>query len=351
MRSRMLIAIAACVAIASLTAGMVVLPGTALAADSIVEIPVSFQVKNVNETTVVCPSDGKDYTVRGHLTGPASKLRNPGAVTLYLHAVTQGEFYFRFRGVEGYDYTRQQAENGHVSVTIDRLGYGTSDKPPGNESCFGSQATVAHQIVQALRSGDYEAKDGHSPEFDQVFISGHSAGGLIATIESYSFNDTDGLINFAWAELGASLFTVMQLVDTDLRCLRGGDKDMPNYTPFGNDPEGILFFSASREVRDAVPAPAPDPCGDHLSFPQGMAADALGVSLYRKPVLLLFGDKDKLFPPPAGQLQKALYLRNNDVTLTMLPDTAHGALYEATHLQTVEIIDRWLDDHESKGTH
>ncbi|MBV9313194.1 MAG: hypothetical protein JO100_05485 [Pseudonocardia sp.] len=52
-----------------------------MSADSIADIPVSFHVTNVNKT-VACIADGKNYTVRGHLTGPASKIHNPDAVTL-----------------------------------------------------------------------------------------------------------------------------------------------------------------------------------------------------------------------------------------------------------------------------
>ncbi|MBV9313195.1 MAG: hypothetical protein JO100_05490 [Pseudonocardia sp.] len=63
-------------------------------------------------------------------------------------------------------------------------------------------------------------------------------------------------------------------------------------------------------------------------------------------MLLLFGDEDKLFPPPADKIQKDQYLLNSDVILEILPNTAHGILYEATHLLTVEITDRWLDKHE-----
>ena len=35
------------------------------------DLPVSFQhIKNINDSGVPCESDGGDYTVRGHLTGP-----------------------------------------------------------------------------------------------------------------------------------------------------------------------------------------------------------------------------------------------------------------------------------------
>src|SRR5688572_29160147 len=126
------------------------------AAEGVVELPVAFAVKNTNTTEVPCQSDGTDYTVKGHLVAPAAALDSPKAATLYLHAVTFGEYYWRFKGVPGYDYASNMAERGHVSVAIDRIGYGESGRPDGNSgTCFGSEADVAHQIVQSLRNGSY----------------------------------------------------------------------------------------------------------------------------------------------------------------------------------------------------
>jgi hypothetical protein len=76
-------------------------PATAQAGqDHVVELPVTFSVKNTNHTPVVCQSDGKDYTVRGHIVAPRSALEHPTAATLYLHAVTWGEYYFNFKDVD-----------------------------------------------------------------------------------------------------------------------------------------------------------------------------------------------------------------------------------------------------------
>src|SRR5207244_10292907 len=44
----------------------------ARAADTILELPVSFQVVNTNTSGAACPFDGLPYTVRGHLVGPQS---------------------------------------------------------------------------------------------------------------------------------------------------------------------------------------------------------------------------------------------------------------------------------------
>lgn len=318
------------------------------AAGDIVTLPVSFAVTNTNHTLVPCASDGKPYTIRGHITAPAAALANPTAATLYLHAVTQGEFYWQFNAVPGYNVAQQQAANGHVSVTIDRLGYGASDKPPGLGSCVGSQADTANQVITALRTGSYTTEGAASVRFPKVFLAGHSAGGLIATVVAWNFpKNIDGLINFGWADTTTSVFLVSQLANTTLRCALGGDAGAPrNYAKFGPDGDRILFYSATPEVRAAVgPLTNPDPCGDILSFNGAIAADVAGIAATTAPVLLVAGEKDALFSPTNLQLQKTRYLGNPDVQLTVLADTAHGFNYEASHLQSVALVDAWLKSH------
>ena len=56
------------------------------------------------------------------------------------------------------------ARAGHVSVTVDRLGYGASGHPPTASSvCIGSQADVAHQIVQAAEGRVATRSQGGKP--------------------------------------------------------------------------------------------------------------------------------------------------------------------------------------------
>ncbi|HEY2832777.1 MAG TPA: alpha/beta hydrolase, partial [Sporichthyaceae bacterium] len=71
---------------------------TSAADTAVMSIPVSFPVENTNNTSVACTSDGKDYTIRGHIVATRAALAHPDAATLYLHAVTQGEFYWNFKG-------------------------------------------------------------------------------------------------------------------------------------------------------------------------------------------------------------------------------------------------------------
>ncbi|MGQ0466068.1 MAG: alpha/beta fold hydrolase [Sporichthyaceae bacterium] len=340
-------------ATAAALAGLLAAPSLAhgsaaqAAEGGVVSIPVEFKVKNTNRTPVVCstPVDGKEYTIRGNIVALESVLKNAKAATLYLHAVTQGEFYWNLP-VEGYDHVNQMAKKGHVSVTINRLGYGNSDKPPGLESCFGSQADTSNQVLAALKSGEYTAKSGTAPKFDKVFVAGHSAGGLTATIMAYAFDDAAGLINYGWNDQPSAAFTFTEAFDTNGRCLRSAagqfETTPKNYTPFGTDKERILFHSAPKEVRAASPAPAPDPCGDLLSFQDGIAANARGVASTTIPVLIIGGANDSLFPPPGMEIQAKRYTSSSSVTFKEFAETGHGFGYEASAKDQRELVSEWL---------
>jgi hypothetical protein len=244
----------------ALAVSTAVIPATppAGAADDIVELPVTFKVNNHNHSLVPCPADGKDYSIAGHIVAPAKALDDAKAATLYLHAVTFGEYYWRFKAVPGYDYASIMARKGHVSVTIDRLGYGSSPKPEGNAgTCFGSEADVAHQIVEQLKGGRYNL-DGRAPvAFKKVFTAGSSVGGMTAHIEAYSTSSTDGLINFGWGDHNISQYAFDEYNDLMRRCFEGGDKGTPGYAAFAkNSRDTFYFHSATPEVRAAVTASA-----------------------------------------------------------------------------------------------
>jgi pimeloyl-ACP methyl ester carboxylesterase len=317
------------------------------AAGGIVELPVAFKVNNHNHSSVPCPADGNDYTVKGHVVAPAAALDEAKAATLYLHAVTFGEYYWRFKAVPGYDYASIMAEKGHVSVTIDRLGYGSSPKPEGNAgTCFGSEADVAHQIIEQLKSGKYSL-DGHDPvAFKKVFTAGSSVGGLTAHIEAYSMGGIDGLINFGWGDHNISQYAFNEYNDLMRRCFEGGDKGTPGYAAFAkNSKEKFYFASATPEVRAAVPAPHPDPCGQARSIPPGIFSDEVNLARIDVPVLLVFGDKDAIFSPDAAKQQASRYLGSPEVTLEMIPNTSHFPMLEATLPTTIAAVDKWLARH------
>ena len=239
-------------------------PGAAAqaASDEVVDIPVAFKVANVDRSGVPCPTDLSTRTVRGHLTAPRRLLDapSPPPVTLYLHSLSTGEWQWRWRTSPGVDYATEMARRGLASVTIDRLGYGASDRPHGMLLCAGGSADVVHQIVRALRSGTYSAAPGAAPRFGRVVVAGHSLGGLTAEVEAYSFKDVDGLILLGYADGGTNIQAADVVTGTAMftDCLTTG------YAHFAPpERQRQAFYGVPADITDAaMRMRSPDPCGE-----------------------------------------------------------------------------------------
>src|SRR5205814_5434408 len=112
-----------------------------------------------------------------------------------------GEWNWDLKGVPGYDYAAEMAKQGHVSLTLDELGYGASGHPAnGNETCEGAEADITHQIIQKLRHGLYTLGEYPGIEFSKVVLAGHDVGGAVAEIEAYSYAVIDGLSLISFAD-------------------------------------------------------------------------------------------------------------------------------------------------------
>jgi pimeloyl-ACP methyl ester carboxylesterase len=306
----------------------------------VTSVPVAFQVKNTNTTAAPgCTPDGATYTVRGHLTGPSRLLLKQGkrrGATLYLHGLGLGEWLWRFRQVPRYDFVQGMARAGHVSVTVDRLGYGASDKPPsGKSSCIGSQADVAHQIVGQLRAGSYGVSGGLAHSFKRVALAGHSAAGQISITEAYTYRDLSALVvvGFSYSNLprGNDEFGFQRIV-----CDQGGDpiatappNALTNYAFFGRTEAGFrstMFHSAPKAVQDAgVKLHYPDPCGDNYSLIDTIQKQAANAGKVSVPVLVACGTNDVLYAPFGCEAQAERFKKGRAL---ILRNTGHGVPLE-----------------------
>jgi|GEM_PF-1691969 len=313
---------------------------SAAEANAVTNVPISFQVQNLNRSNVACESDGKTYTVRGHLIAPANIASSSNAVTLYLHGLGFGEFFWNFDDVAGYNYAENQARAGLTSVVIDRLGYDSSDKPEGDAICAGSRADIAHQMVEALRSGSYQVASAQPTSFDKVILAGHSYGGQIAEIAAQSFGNIDGLVVVAYSDIVVSKLAEDAIAYTTTICANGGltaeGGEVGMYAPFGNPSgaEGALFADTDPAVlASALPKLNINPCADQVPFPDVAAETVLLLDKITVPVHLVFGGSDALFPPPAAEEQASLFENSAAVTADTIAGAGHALTLERSHSQ------------------
>jgi pimeloyl-ACP methyl ester carboxylesterase len=333
----------------------------ARAGTGVVEFRTTFAVRNVNRSRVPCQSDGLPYRLSGRIALPnavASTGRGQTA-TLYVHSPVLSErTEWTFDAVPGYDLLAEMARRGHPSATFDLPGWGESPYPDGFAVCLGSEADMAHQIVRALKAGNYLVQGlANAPRFDRVVIAGLSSSGLIAQIEAYSFHDVAGLIVMAWAELTDPGFATPETAIAGppvfVTCAAGGepknDPDGPpgyGYTWYGGDADktAALFFHHADPavvgvVKDRIER---DPCGDRLSGGQALVADQLFLPTITAPVLLVYGEQDRIFRWPTVERQRLHFVRSPDVKVTCLASTGHMLPLHPTRDVLYTQLGSWL---------
>jgi pimeloyl-ACP methyl ester carboxylesterase len=329
---------------------------------AVVDIPLRFTVQVQNHSVVPCPTAGSGTaTIVGELIAPKSL---PDGVTLYLHGLGFARWFWSFRDVAGLDYATELAEAGHASVIIDRLGYGDSSQPDGNQSCLGVQADIADQIARKLRNGFSYTVDGRTrtASFARVALAGHSAGAATAEVAAYSFpNDFDALVFASYADQGASPDALAAFAQAGIMCLTGST----HYADFGpsqTDFNHLMFDTpraltgklpiidsdptATNAVIDAVDAkpPSRDPCGDDNSIPFEIVISHLLLSRIKVPVLLVCGEKDVIFPQPACDLQAFHFRLNSDFTHATISGGGHALTLGTRAADFRKTVSDWLSD-------
>jgi pimeloyl-ACP methyl ester carboxylesterase len=316
-------------------------------------VAVTFTVKNTDTSQFACKSDGGTYQVKGHITGPASALatgskkkkrkKRPKGVTLYLHGLGVAEWLWRFEGVPSYNYALQQARAGHVSVTVDRLGYGASSRPDGNQICIGSDADIMHQIVQALKTGSYALAVGKPRKYKRVALAGHSAAGEISILEAYSYRDVSALIvvAFSFSNLPAANITF----GNQRNQCQSGQTFGPGYAFFGQtgaEFEQTFFHSAVSAVRSqAVPQHPADPCGLNLSLTDAINQQRAGAEKIKIPAVVVCGANDVLYAPFGCEAQAERF-GSRDKRTIIINNAGHGLPLEKPAPTFRQKLGRWL---------
>ena len=360
MHSRTVIAVlsTAALLVVALTPATSAKPAANSDRPQVVEQRVTFTVVNTNTSGLPCPSDGATYEVRGLLTGPRSAFRAgvSRTISVYLHGFSfGGGWLWSFKDVPGYDWPTEMARLGHVSLSIDRLGYENSDHPEGQMTCVGSAADVTHQIVQSLRNRTYTVDGGSPVDFSKVILVGHDVGGVVAEVEAYSYDDIDGLVVWGWAEQGSSDWVMQRFPERTAHCLTGGES-AEDTEPRG--PTGYFHWPVTaQEVRDgihrymdprvldaAVPRRNRNPCGDIYSAFEAteVHANTDALAAIDIPVLLVYSDDDLIYETEGAKQQPAHFTGTDDLSWVMLLEAGHFPMLERRAGEYRQLVSNWL---------
>ena len=316
------------------------------AGQSVVDLPVSFAVHNTNTSKDPCYSDGADYTVKGHISAPQGSLAtgHGDVITIYLYGYEGGEWNWHLQGVPGYDHAAEMARLGHISLTIDELGYGASGIPPdGNLTCQGAEADITHQIIEQLRSGQYSLGTGRGVPFSKIVLAGHDVGGQVAEIEAYSYSDIDGLLLVTFADQG---FTPWIIERATVAANDWCTTSPTGYVHYVSSQEWrtLLFYDTDPRLIDATDALRnPNPCGIVRSVPLAVPIDRAHDAEIKVPVLVVFGDKDTLVWDRQGQEQQQDNFGSSDRSTVFIPNAGHFPMLEKTVPLFRSAVSNWLD--------
>jgi pimeloyl-ACP methyl ester carboxylesterase len=131
-------------------------------------------------------SDGSSGPIAGRLCVPAGAT----SVQLLLHGFTFGQYYWDLPyQPENYSYVAAANQAGYATLDIDRLGVGDSYHPLSALVTLENEASVAHQVIQALRSGQLGGT-----AFRKVVLVGHSYGSEIAFYTAGRYQGVNALV-------------------------------------------------------------------------------------------------------------------------------------------------------------
>jgi pimeloyl-ACP methyl ester carboxylesterase len=116
-------------------------------------------------------------------------------IQILIHGGTYDRTYWDFPfEPERYSYVRAATAAGFATLSLDRVGSGASSHPDPGALTLHTGAHTVHQVVQRLRRGDLIVPGLGRVRGERVMLVGHSLGSFIASIESATYNDVDGVI-------------------------------------------------------------------------------------------------------------------------------------------------------------
>jgi pimeloyl-ACP methyl ester carboxylesterase len=232
------------------------------------------------------------YHVSGVLCLPTTAT---DTVQLLVPGLTYDHTYWDFGyEPETYSYARRALAAGYATFAVDRIGTGQSSRPPALNVTIPSGAYVMHQVISALRGGQFSGV-----AFAHVVYLGHSGGSAIGDVVASTYrDDVDAFLVTGWLHTSGlgTPFVLGTLVPAQLDPVTSVYHAPLGYMTLLAGTRGSLYNTALADpgvlahdeaTKDTITAGELDSIGPALISLQTRAIDV--------PVLLVVGGEDALF--------------------------------------------------------
>jgi pimeloyl-ACP methyl ester carboxylesterase len=343
---------------------------TLVRSETTVAQDVCFRVNNLGDPI---PS-----TVRGTLFRSGKPVHSRSTALLLQHGAVAERSAWSGAApvVDGtHDMARSLAKAGYAVFAIDRLGYGESpyERPPGSGLRLTPDGYIemTHQIVAQIRGGSYTDCAGKAAGRGaaRVVVSGFSSGAAIVEGYATRYHDIDGIIPMAWSnqpQLSAAFQTLIGVLVPQLAAgkdyleffLDGADGYSEScqraffYLPGVKDDALEQLCGRDYYAQTAWPTPSGEAALPALQASTAATIGRVGPT----PALLVFSDRDALFPGPEHRgadpdvvTPEIAMWRNGcncQVSVYIQPNAGHVGLFHRTSKQLTNRILEWLRDHE-----
>ncbi len=232
--------------------------------------------------------------------------------------------------VDGGQYSFVDAANraGYATLNLDRLGLGSSDKPPADLTTIQDQADELHQIIQSLKSGELS-----SYGFSKIVLVGHSLGSAIVQTEAGEHSDANAIVLTGFRhEVNPA----------------GAGELVSSFQPAAGQPAGYLtlenrdmFYDVSNTASKVLAWDAQHiGTGTAAELNFGFALDPARSAGITAPVLEVVGDHDLLFQTDPSTLaaERAFYPNSSDFQQLIVKNAGHDVTLENNAQHTFEQI-------------
>ena len=269
----------------------------------------------------------------------------PAVITLFSGGTYDRRyFHFDVPGRSDYSMAEYLRTRGHIVVLPDLLGVGASDRAKVQMQATRHVAAAAshaavEQIYDRLRRGSLSPALPPLERFVKVG-GGHSMGGCMTITQQAAHRTYDACLILGYTADSVHLTIGGQFICAD----PGGiDTSQPDY---GSSKRGLLRDTFHWDdvpedvlaVDDSMMVDVPYVIGSQAATAGIVRDDAAGIDV---PIYINLGERD-VSPDPHAE--PGFYRASRDITLHILPRSAHCQNFANSRIEMYDRIDRWVRD-------